>query len=356
MSIQNRWLLPEGIEETLPDESRRIETVRRALLDLLAGWGYELVMPPMIEYLEALLTGVGEDLSLLTFKLTDPFTGRLLGVRPDMTPQAARIDAHYLKRKVPARLCYVGPVIRTKPDGFGGTREALQVGAEVFGHTGIESDIEILTLMLKTLSLIGFDEVHVDIGHVNVFRGLAEAAKLAPEHEKKLFDVVQRKARPEMQSYLKKCGVDTKSKKLFDILLEQNGELDEFDKSIQALKEGNNTVQEALNNLQLAIHALKQNMPNIKFYYDLAEISGYQYYTGMVFSAFIPGQGQAVAKGGRYDGIGKAFGRARSATGFSADLRRLIKLAQYNPQEPKRIFAPHPDDKALQAKIDKLRN
>ena len=178
MSKQDKWLLPEGIEEVLPPAAWRLECARRELLDMFATWGYELVIPPFIEYLESLLTGTGNDLDLQTFKLTDQLTGRMMGVRADITPQAARIDAHPLKREAPSRLCYVGTVLRTRSDGFGASRSPLQVGAELFGHGGIESDIEILGLVLETLSLLAIEDVHVDLGHVGIFRGLAGEAGL----------------------------------------------------------------------------------------------------------------------------------------------------------------------------------
>ena len=200
MADQERWLLPEGIEEILPDEARRLERLRRKLLDLLAAWGYELVMPPLIEYLDALLTGTGRDLDLQTFKLTDQLTGRLMGVRADMTPQTARIDAHYLKRERPVRLCYAGNVLRTRPDAFAGSRELLQLGAELFGHPGPESDIEVARLMLAALAAAGLRDLHLGLGHVGVFRALSAEAHLPEALENDLFEALQRKARPQVEA------------------------------------------------------------------------------------------------------------------------------------------------------------
>src|SRR3970040_359122 len=196
---RERWLLPEGIEEILPDEARRLESLRRRLLDLFASWGYELVMPPLIEYLESLLTGSGRDLDLQTFKLTDQLTGRLMGVRPDMTPQAARIDAHYLKRTAPVRLCYTGSVLRTRPDEFGGSREPLQLGAELVGYPGPEAGGEMRRVMIESLRTAEIHDAHLDLGHVGVFRGLAAQATLTDEQEKELFEELQRKARNEVK-------------------------------------------------------------------------------------------------------------------------------------------------------------
>src|SRR3989344_1908655 len=200
MPAKDRWLLPDGVEELLPVEARRVEALRRSLLDLFEAWGYEFVMPPLIEYLEALLTGAGQELDIQTFKLTDHLTGRLMGVRPDMTPQAARIDAHYLKRSAPVRLCYAGSVLRTRADGFGGSREPLQFGAELFGYAGAQADAEILNLMIEALRLADIREAHIDLGHVGVFRGLAAQAKLNAEREMLLFDALQRKARNDVET------------------------------------------------------------------------------------------------------------------------------------------------------------
>ena len=193
MSVKDQWLLPEGIEEVLPPEAWKLECARRELLDLFSRWGYALVMPPFIEYLESLLTGSGTDLDLQTFKVTDQLTGRMMGLRADMTPQAARIDAHPLKRDEPSRLCYMGTVLHTRADGFGSSRSPLQVGAELFGHAGVESDVEILSLLLECLSLMEIPDVHMDLGHVGIFRGLALEANLSRQQERDLFEALQRK-------------------------------------------------------------------------------------------------------------------------------------------------------------------
>ena len=198
----NRWLLPEGIEEVLPQQARQLEVMRRGLLDLFQSWGYELVMPPFIEYIDSLLTGTGNDLDLQTFKLTDQLTGRMMGVRADMTPQVARIDAHHLKSTAPTRLCYLGTVLHTRPDGFAGSRSLLQVGAELFGHAGIESDVEVLSLMVETLKQAGIENLYLDLGHVGVYRGLVDQAGLDVEQEAVLFDALQRKANPEISELL----------------------------------------------------------------------------------------------------------------------------------------------------------
>lgn len=353
MSDQERWLLPEGIEEILPDEARRLERLRRRLLDLFGTWGYELVMPPLIEYLDALLTGTGRDLDLQTFKLTDQLTGRLMGVRADMTPQTARIDAHYLKRECPLRLCYVGSVLRTRPDVFAGSRELLQLGAELFGHPGPESDIEIARLMLATLAAAGLRDLHLGLGHVGVFRALAAEAHLPQELENDLFEALQRKARPRIEALLAASDAPASIKSTLAALADLNGGTETLIRARDVLKAAPPAVQVALNNLEHVANAAV--LAGVPVYIDLAELRGYRYYTGVVFSAYVSGQGQALAQGGRYDGIGRAFGRARAATGFSTDLRQLSRLVSTGDVEPRGILAPHTGTKSLDEMIAALR-
>ena len=353
MADQERWLLPEGIEEILPEEARRLERLRRRLLDQLDAWGYELVMPPLIEYLDALLTGTGRDLDLQTFKLTDQLTGRLMGARADMTPQAARIDAHYLKRERPVRLCYAGNVLRTRPDAFAGSRELLQLGAELFGHPGPESDIEVARLMLATLAAAGLGELHLGLGHVGVFRALAAEARLPAALESDLFEALQHKARSQVETLLATSEAPAGVKTMLAALVDLNGGVDTLARARELLKGAPPGVQVALVNLEQVAKALTHR--NAPVYFDLAELRGYRYYTGVVFSAFVAGQGQAIAQGGRYDGIGRAFGRARAATGFSTDLRRLLRLAPVEDGGTKGVLAPHTGMPGLDEQIAKLR-
>lgn len=355
MPDKDRWLLPEGIEEILPAEAQRLEAMRRRLLDLFFGCGYELVMPPMIEFLDSLLTGTGRDMDLQTFKLTDQLSGRMMGVRADMTPQAARIDAHYLKREAPVRLCYVGTVLHTRPDEFAGSRELLQVGAELFGHPGPESDIEIIGVMLAALQAAGLDRIHMDLGHVGVFRELAAAARLGAEIEGELFDALQRKSAPEIGSLLAQCDIAADMRQNLVALVELNGGDEVLEQARQQLAKAPPAVRQSLDTLQAVAAATRREHPALPLYFDLAELRGYQYYTGVVFSAFIPGQGHAVAQGGRYDGIGRAFGRARAATGFSADLRLLLKLAPGGAGTAPGILAPYVQAPSLQERIRALR-
>ena len=352
---QDRWLLPEGIEELLPAEAWRQEQMRRRVLDLFDTWGYELVVPPLIEYLEALLTGVGEQLDLQTFKLTDQISGRLMGIRPDMTPQAARIDAHYLKREVPTRLCYLGIVLHTRPDEFAGSREPLQMGAELFGHRGAASDVEILRLMLATLDLIGAPAVHVELGHVGVFRGLVADAGLETNQVCELFDALQRKARSEVQAILQAWSLPAKHKQALLALLDLNGGSEVLAHAQQHYAKSAAAVRQALDELQQVVELMGQYVPQQVLNFDFAELSGYDYYTGVRFAAYLPGHGRAVAKGGRYDGIGRSFGRDRPATGFSADLRQLLKLLPTEVPPVPGILAPQGHDSALLQAISKLR-
>lgn len=355
MSEKDRWLLPEGIDEILPPEAQRLEDLRRRLLDLCAAWGYELVMPPLVEYLESLLTGSGKDLELQTFKLTDQLTGRLMGIRADMTPQAARIDAHYLKRALPVRLCYVGSVLHTLPDEFAGSRELLQLGAELYGHAGPESDIEILRLMLAALERAGLQDVYLDLGHVGVFRELARDAGLSSERELALFDALQRKARPEVEALLGQYAIPAAHRERLGGLLDLNGGAEAIARAEALCRGAPEGVRAALANLKTIAAAVARSHPQLPVYFDLAELSGYRYYTGAVFSVLVPGQGQAVAQGGRYDGIGRAFGRERAATGFSADLRFLLRLVPPPPVARAAILAPGAEEAALAREVERLR-
>jgi ATP phosphoribosyltransferase regulatory subunit len=355
ISRDERWLLPEGIEELLPEQAERVERLRRDLLDLFAAWGYRLVIPPIIEHLESLLVGTGRDLDLQTFKLTDQLTGRLLGVRADMTPQVARIDAHRLKSAAPTRLCYVGPVLHTRPQGFARTRSPFQVGAELYGHGGIESDVEILQLLVATLAAVDLSRPHIDLGHVGVFRGLAREAQLDDEQEQVLFDALQRKAQPEIKEYLDTLAIAADHRRMLTALVELNGDGGVLAEARQVLRAAGSAVQQALDNLEQIAGLAQRKMPDVALHFDLAELRGYHYQTGVVFAAFVPGHGQEIARGGRYDDIGRAFGGARPATGFSTDLETLIMLSPSQQQRTGAILAPDTEDPALHAAVAKLR-
>ena len=357
MTNDDTWLLPEGIEELLPPQAAQLEQLRRKLLDCYSSWGYELVMPPFVEYLESLLTGTGGDLELQTFKVIDPMTGRLLGVRADMTPQAARIDAHQLRREAPVRLCYLGTVLHTRPEEFSGSRAPLQVGAELYGHGGIESDLEIIELTLETLALTDVRDPHVDLGHVGIFRGLARQAGLSAGAETQLFDALQRKAVPEIDELLREQRLDQTVAAMLARLASLNGNEEVFGEAREALAAADQSVLTALAELEEIARKLRERYPQLPLHFDLAELRGYKYQTGIVFAAFVPGHGQEVARGGRYDDIGRVFGRARPATGFSADLKTLVSLSATTLAAPAGagILAPASDVPGLRAKVRALR-
>lgn len=331
MTERDRWLLPEGIDEMLPGQAETLEVLRRRLLDRFRCWGYELVMPPFIEFVESLLTGAGNDLGLQTFRLTDQLTGRQMGVRADMTPQVARIEAHRLRREGPVRLCYMGTILRTTPDGLGGSRSPLQFGAELYGHAGVEADVEVLCLMLEALDTAGVSSVHLDIGHVGIFRGLSRDAGLDAEQEAELFDMMQRKARPEIEAYLAGLDLGADGRERLARLSTFNGGAEVLDAAMALLAPASETVRDSLENLRQITDLARCRLPDVPLHYDLAELRGYHYKTGAVFAAFVPGSGQEVARGGRYDDIGEVFGRARPATGFSADLKMILKLSAPTP-------------------------
>ena len=354
---EERWLLPVGIEEVLPPQAQEMERLRRDLLDLYRSWGYELVVPPFIDYLDSLLTGTGRDLDLQTFKLTDQLTGRLLGVRADMTPQVARIDAHHLRREGPTRLCYLGTVLHTRSDGFAGTRSPMQIGAEIYGHKGVASDAEILRLVVGTLSLAGIEGAYLDLGHVGIFRGLARQAGLDADQELALFAALQRKALPEVVELVEGFGVTGAPARMLLVLAELNGD-DALECAKVALADADTDVLEALEHLAGLAEELRRWAPQVPIHFDLAELRGYHYKTGMVFAAFVPGWGMEIARGGRYDDIGRVFGRARPAVGFSADLKGLLRLGSGLGEryvEPGAVLAPESADSGLQAQVEALR-
>ncbi len=322
----NRWWLPEGMDELGPPDSWRAEALRRALLDGYRRRGYELILTPLIEHLDALLTGAGSDLEPQVFKLVDPASGRLLGLRADMTPQAARIAARrYAKQKV-VRLCYLGTVLRTRPDSLGGSRSPRQVGCELFGDGKIQADIEILQLMLETLKRAGVRNVHLDLGHVGIYRAIAARLELSAEDENALFGIVQRKSCPDLRDFGATRKLDPRAVKALAELMELNGEPTVLKQARLALVRAGAPVTKCLDTLEQAVKALRKFFPKLPVHIDLAELRGYRYQTGMVFAAFAPGHGRELARGGRYDGVGREFGAPRPATGFSADLNELLRL------------------------------
>lgn len=345
MTTKQHWILPEGIEEVLPEQAARFESMRRMLLDLYASWGYELVIPPTIDFIESLLTGTGHDLDLQTFKLVDQISGRTLGLRADMTPQVARIDAHQLQRDVPTRLCYLGTVLRTRPESIGDSRSPLQVGAELYGHAGVESEVEIIALMLQSFTAMEINDIYLDLGNVDIYRGLAKQAGLSEEVESQLFEMLQRKAVTEINTLLDSLVIDDKVRVMLSGLSSLNGDKSVFIKARELLVNANDSVKQAVDYLEKTAELMWQRLPGIstgevKVHFDLSELHGYHYKTGVVFAAFVPQRGQAIARGGRYDDIGRIFGRARAATGFSTDLKVLSQLSGKRFDSPDKIFAP----------------
>jgi len=352
---KDRWLLPEGIEESLPDESAWLEKYRRELVDMFSTWGYELVMPPLIEYLDSLLIGPSDDLDLQTFKLTDQLTGRMMGVRADMTSQVARIDAHMLKREAPTRFCYLGTVLHTRPGGRDLTRSPLQVGAELYGHAGLDSDVEVICLMLEALHLVGIEDVLLDLGHVGIFTKLVEKAGLSDVQQIQLQNLLQQKAQTEYEEFLATCSLTDSWHKVFLSLMDLCGDKSIVTKAKQLLKECGDEVVEYIAYVEALSERVTSRYPDIQLHYDLAALSGYRYQNGAVFAAYISGQGGEIARGGRYDMIGQVFGRSRPATGFSLDLKALAKISPNHNESIMGIFAPCEDDVALQEKVKQLR-
>ncbi len=343
------WLLPEYIQDMLPDEAWRIEGMRREVLELLRRSGYQLVAPPLLEYVESLLINDSEDMDLRSFKLVDQLSGRTLALRADITPQVARIDAHLLNRQGVTRLCYAGSVLHTQPSGLMRTREPLQIGAELYGHGGIESDLEVQRLMLQALKLMGIEGVHLDLGHVGVFRALIRGADIQPGLEAELFNALQRKDVPTLHTLV--SGLPQGIQTALLALPQLYGGVDVIARA-RAILPSSPEVTLALSELDQAAAHLKPLAGDIGI--DLAELRGYHYHSGMVFAAYHAGSHDAIALGGRYDDVGKSFGRARPATGFSMDLRQLHGLLAKQVQ-PKAIYAPYRQDAALDAAIAQLR-
>ncbi len=358
----NSWLLPDGINESLPDEAENLEALRRQLIDLYASWGYRLVMPPLVEYLESLRVGMGTQLDLQTFKITDQLNGRMMGIRADITPQVARIDAHRLtKGDVDAavnRLCYMGTVLRTRSEQQGGSRSPVQVGAELFGHEGIESDFEIISLMLQTFHSLGIDNQVLDLGHVGITNGLVDHVGLNAQQREDYFDMLARKSIPEIDTWLNQQGFAQSDSEMLRALPLLSGSTEIIDIAKSSLRHAGQAVLDALEHLQSISELLAGYYPDLSCHIDLAEMRGYAYHTGILYTLYIQNNGCCIANGGRYDGIGEAFGNHRPAIGFSTDLRTLARLssdAKQGTSGNDSILAPYALDKSLDQLIDTLR-
>lgn len=346
-----RYELPDGVEELLPADAWRMESLRRQVIDQFRCWGYELIMTPHLEFIESLLTGTGKDLDLHTYKLIDQISGRLMGLRADMTPQAARIESRLRRGGGPTRLCYVGTVLTTQPDQLGGSREPFQAGAELFGSQSPEADAEIIRLMIATLRLAGIERPHLDLGHVGIYRELARAASLDPEQENEMFDALRRKSVPDVQQLLESLHVAPPWRELFAALPSCNGPLERIDEFARLFEPGGAPVQEAVDRLRRVAVLAAANLPETPIGLDLAELRGYRYHTGVVFSAFVPGLGMEIARGGRYDNISDAT----AATGFSVDLRQMLRFARNEPSQTTGVAASWSAEPGWRDEVDRLR-
>ncbi len=360
MDIVDRWLLPDGVEDVLPPEAKTVENVRRNLLDHFESWGYEYVIPPMVEYLESLLTGTGRDLDLKTFKVVDQLTGRMMGVRADITPQVARIDAHSLGRDGIARLCYAGTVVQTQADSMLASRTPLSVGAELFGDPSTRGDVEIVSMMVQSLKSAGLGRVHVDLGNVDIFRQLVASLNLTDYQQESLFEAVQKKAVAEIREL---CGVFELDAAASDLLAElpalcgDRAMLDRAREKFSSFK----GIIACIENLAQISDALSARFTDVGVYFDLSELRGYAYHTGIVFAAYANSMQDVIAKGGRYDSVGQVFGRSgRSATGFSIDVRTIARQVQGEATSKQKVYVTPADiDQTertrLWVEVDRLR-
>ena len=348
----NRWLLPEDIADVLPAEARQVEALRRAILDLYQSFGYELVVPPILEFLDSLLTGTGSDLNLQTFKLVDQLSGRTLGLRADMTPQVARIDAHLLNRKGVTRLCYAGSIAHARTPVGSSAREELQIGAEIYGCATWEADFEAISLLLKTLSVASLNKVYLDFSHAGVLEGILDGQLIAKEDIETLYGILQSKDRPQLSIWTQRLPAQTA--KALMALTELNGPCAQVLANAKNSLPKHGLIDEALAQLEKLISATMTLSSDVELSIDLADLRGYQYHSGVMFAAYVEKLPQPIARGGRYDHVGQAFGRSRPATGFSMDLFTLANLSPLSQRKPA-IVAPWIDDAVLVNKIAQLR-
>ena len=341
----NPWLLPDGVEEILPDDAQALEGLRRSLLDLYASWGYELVMPPLLEFTDSLLTGVSNDLHLLTLKVTDQLSGQLMGLRADITPQVARIDAHSYMKSGPNRLCYADHVLHAKPKSPLAVRTPLQVGVELFGESGLDADIEVISLLLSSLETMGVERVTLDLGHVGICRALLDSVELSNEQQSAFFALLQSKDNVELDQWLNSNVSDQEMAGYLSLLPRLCGDQSVLQRAREQFASAPAEVLAAIDELEGIADVITLRYPEINIYFDLGEFRGYQYHTGIVFAAYAEGFGDAIANGGRYDHIGEAFGCARPATGFGLNLTSVLSLLNLSVPASG-IYAPATDDPA----------
>ncbi|MEO0443834.1 MAG: ATP phosphoribosyltransferase regulatory subunit [Pseudomonadota bacterium] len=339
----NPWLLPDGVEEILPAQAQAVEGLRRRLLDLYASWGYELIMPPLMEFTDSLLSGVSSDLHLLTLKVTDQLSGQLMGLRPDITPQAARIDAHSYVKSGPSRLCYADHVLHAKPKSPLAIRTPLQVGVELFGEARLDADIEVIALLLSSLNTIDVTKVTLDLGHVGICRALLEPLALSAEQQSAFFELLQSKDSVELEQWL---TANTKQQEMANALSRLPtlcGDHSILQTAREQLALAPAAALAAIDQLEAIAEVIAGRYPQVNLYFDLGEFRSYQYHTGIVFAAYAEGFGDAIANGGRYDHIGEAYGRARPATGFGLNLSSVLSLVDLSAPVSG-IYAPAVDD------------
>ena len=350
--MSRAWLLPEHIADVLPAQAMKVESLRRRLIDQASRRGFELVIPPMLEHLESLLSGTGRELDLQTFKLVDQLSGRTLGLRADSTPQAARIDAHLLNREGVTRLCYCGPVLHAQPARSSGSRELLQFGAELFGHAGPEADLEIQELALEVLAEAGAERCTIDLADARLLGSVLAGARVDPAE---LQDIVQALSRKDAASLkLATQGLPQPARQGLLALLDLFGGREVLDKARQRLAD-TPAVDAALTQLAWLADRLEADHPDLKVSFDLADMGGYAYYSGVRFAVYVHGVSDALARGGRYDEVGAVFGRKRPAVGFSLDLKSLAALSDEGPTGLA-VRAPWSDEPALKAAVRRLRD
>lgn len=349
-----RWLLPEGVEEILPAEAASVEQLRRDLMDLYFSWGYELVIPPLMEFTDSLLSGMGGDVNLLTLKVTDQLSGQMMGLRADITTQAARIDAHSYVKNGPNRLCYSDHVLHAKAKYPLAVRTPLQAGVELFGEAGLDADIEVISLLIASLEKAGVPEITLDLGHVGICRALLEGLNLSDEQENDFFSLLQKKDVNDIKTWAEKNIESASAIKCLCMLPTLCGDVSILDNVDKLLPGASDEVGVAIDELNALYEILHARYPNVKLYFDLGEWRGYRYHTGLVFAAYADGYGDAIANGGRYDHIGEVYGRSRPATGFGINLTSLISLLEL-PNPKQGIFAPHSNDVGQWEAIQNLR-
>ena len=346
------WLLPAHIAAVLPAQARQVERLRRTLLDVTRGYGYELVIPPLVEHLESLLSGTGRELDLRTFKLVDQLSGRTVGMRADSTPQVARIDAHLLNREGVTRLCYCSPLLHTLPSGLHGTREPLQFGAEIFGHSGLEADLEVIDLALDCAQAMGVRSPTLDMSDARIVRGLLAGAVIDAAQIHAVVDALAAKDGAELERLTRHLPAESRSG--LQCLLRLYGD-DEVLLLAEAQLPKRAAITAALSDLRLLAHHVREACPEARVGFDLADVGGYAYYSGARFAVYSPSSCDALMRGGRYDEVGAVFGRSRPAVGFSVvDLKALAEQAPV-ARPPTAIRAPWTDEPALRVAVRQLR-